>query len=67
MILDPYGRVLAETWAAADAMVVADLDPSLLPDATGRRWMRARRPDLYVPITVPTGREQDTRKVKFEE
>lgn len=67
MILDPYGRVLAETWAAADAMVVADLDPSLLPDATGRRWMPARRPDLYVPITVPTGREQDTRKVKFEE
>ena len=67
MILDPYGRVLAETWAAADAMVVADLDPSLLSDATGRRWMRARRPDLYVPLTVPTGREQDTRKVKFEE
>lgn len=67
MILDPYGRVLAETWAAADAMVVADLDPSLLPDSTGRGWMRARRPDLYVPITVPTGREVDTRKVKFGE
>jgi hypothetical protein len=29
--------------------------------------MRARRPDLYVPLTVPTGREVDTRKVKFEE
>jgi predicted amidohydrolase len=67
MILDPYGRVLAETWAADDAMVVADLDPSLLPDATGRGWMRARRPDLYGPITVPTGREVDTRKVKFQE
>ncbi len=67
MILDPYGRVLAETWAADDAMVVADLDPSLLPEATGRRWMRARRPELYAPLAVPTGREQDTRKVKFEE
>ena len=67
MILDPYGRVLAETWAADDAMVVADLDPALLPDATGRRWMRSRRPDLYGPITVPTGREVETRKVKFEE
>jgi predicted amidohydrolase len=67
MILDPYGRVLAETCVADDAMVVADLDPSLLPEATGRRWMRARRPDLYGPIAVPTGREVDTRKVKFEE
>ena len=67
MILDPYGRVLAETWAADDAMVVADLDASLLPDATGRRWIRSRRPDLYAPLTVPTGLEVDTRKVKFEE
>jgi predicted amidohydrolase len=67
MILDPYGRVLAETWAAADAMVVADLDPSLLPEATGRGWIRARRPDLYGPIGVPTGREVDARRLKFEE
>jgi predicted amidohydrolase len=67
MILDPYGRVLAETWAAADAMVVADLDPALLEDATGRRWIRSRRPDLYTPITVPTGKEVDTRKIKFGE
>jgi len=67
MILDPYGRVLAETCAAGEAMVVADLDPSLLPDSTGRGWIRARRPDLYVPLTIPTGREVDTRKVKFEE
>jgi predicted amidohydrolase len=67
MILDPYGRVLAETWAAADAMVVADLDPALLAESTGRRWIRSRRPDLYASIAVPTGREVDTRKVKFEE
>jgi predicted amidohydrolase len=67
MILDPYGRVLAETWVPADAMVIADLDPSLLRDATGRAWMRARRPGLYGAISVPTGREQDTRKIKFEE
>ena len=29
MILDPYGRILAETWQAADTMVIADLDASL--------------------------------------
>jgi predicted amidohydrolase len=67
MILDPYGRILAETCKAADAMVMADLDASLLADATGRSWIRARRPDLYTPLTVPTGQECDTRTLKFEE
>ena len=67
MILDPYGRILVETWQAADAMVIADLDARLLTDATGQMWIRARRPDLYTPLTVPTGRECDTRKLKFEE
>jgi len=67
MILDPYGRILAETWKADDDMVIADLDASLLADSSGRRWMRARRPQLYAPLTVPTGLECDTRKLKFEE
>ena len=67
MILDPYGRILVETWKADEAFVVADLDPKLLVDATGRNWIRARRPDLYQPLTVPTGLECDTRQLKFEE
>jgi len=66
MILDPYGRILAETWKAADDMVVADLDAGLLENATGRRWIRARRPELYGPLAVPTGRERDTRDLKFD-
>jgi predicted amidohydrolase len=67
MILDPYGRTLAETWKADDAMVVAELDANLLARATGRKWIRARRPDLYTPLTIPTGLECDVRKLKFEE
>lgn len=67
MILDPYGRILVETWKAEDTMVVADLDAALLKDATGRKWMCARRPDLYQSLTIPTGRERDTRVLKFEE
>lgn len=67
MILDPYGRILVETCRACDDMVVAELDASLLADATGRSWIRARRPELYGPLTVPTGLECDTRKLKFEE
>jgi predicted amidohydrolase len=67
MILDPYGRILVETSAAEDAMVVADLDGSLLEQATGRLWLRARRPELYGPLAARTGQERDTRQLKFEE
>lgn len=65
MILDPYGRTLAETNEPADAMVVADLDLSLIGQSTGRRWLRARRPELYGPLTARTGQELDTRAVRF--
>ena len=65
MILDPYGDILAETWRARDEMVVADLDPDLLDMCTGQRWIKTRRPSLYGLLTQSTGREQDTRKVRF--
>ena len=67
MILDPYGRIIAETWKAGDDMVIADLDASLQEKSTGRRWIRTRRPELYKPLTLPTGKEQDTRTVRFEQ
>ena len=67
MILDPYGRILAETWDAGEAMVVADLDAGLLANTTGSRWISTRRPELYGPLTVPTGKEKDTRAVRFDE
>jgi predicted amidohydrolase len=66
-IFDPYGRILAETWKAGDDMVVADLEASLLQQATGRLWMQARRPALYGELCVPTGRERDTHQLKLEE
>jgi predicted amidohydrolase len=66
MVLDPYGRILCETWKAGDDMVVADLDASLLDVSTGNRWIKTRRPELYAPLTVPTGLEQDTRTVRFD-
>jgi predicted amidohydrolase len=66
MILDPYGRILAETCKAGDEMVVADLDASLLEVSTGNRWIKTRRPEPYEPLTVPTGLEQDTRTVRFD-
>jgi predicted amidohydrolase len=65
MVLDPYGRVISETCKADDDMVVADLDASLLEQSTGRRWLRARRPELYTPLTIRNGSEQDMRTVRF--
>ncbi|HCO93392.1 MAG TPA: acyltransferase, partial [Phycisphaerales bacterium] len=65
MILDPYGRILKETWKADDDMVVADLDAKLRTNCTGVRWIKTRRPDLYKPLTVITGVEEDIRRVRF--
>ncbi|WP_439675955.1 nitrilase family protein [Embleya sp. MST-111070] len=65
MILDPYGRILAETWAAADTMVTADVDLTLIPLSTGRRWLKGRRPDLYGVLTHHFGDERDARTARF--
>ncbi len=65
MILDPYGDTLAETWKAGDDMVVADLDPRRLEMSTGDRWIKTRRPELYGPLAVATGREEDVKTVRF--
>ncbi len=67
MILDPYGEILVETGKADDDMVIADLEADVLPTSSGQRWLKARRPELYAPLSVRTGRERDTRSVRFED
>ena len=66
MIIDPYGRILAETCRAGDDMVIADLDAELRGRATGQRWIHTRRPELYGSLAVPTGDEVDTRTAKMK-
>jgi len=66
MILDPYGRIVEETWKAADKMVVADLDADLLDMCTGQRWLRGRRPALYDALTTRTGEELGPREARFK-
>lgn len=65
MILDPYGRIVAETPVPDEAVVVADLDLELVPMATGRRWLRGRRPELYGLLTQVIGDELDPRAARF--
>lgn len=67
MILDPYGRIINETWAAEDFMVSANLDLSLLAMSTGRRWIHGRRPDLYHILTQPQGYERDAISARFSD
>ena len=65
MIIDCYGRIVAETWKAEDMMVVAEIDLDLLPLSSGRRWMRGRRPGLYTEIATEQGLEVDPRTARF--
>ena len=60
-----YGRIITETWKAADDMVIAKLDASLLNDNTGQRWITARRPSLYKSLTKLTGKELDMFTARF--
>ncbi len=53
LILDPDGEVMHESWSPDDAFVVATLTPEPLARASGRRYLRARRPDLYSALTRP--------------
>lgn len=66
MILDPYGRIIEETWRADDDMVVGELDFSLRASSTGVRWMRARRPELYSVLSEQPSERETTREVRFE-
>lgn len=66
MIIDPYGRIVAETDALGEAAVVADLDLDLLPLSTGRRWIAGRRPELYAELCAVNGTERDARAARFD-
>jgi predicted amidohydrolase len=53
MILDPFGEVLAESRALDDDVVVALLTADKLEQSSGRRYLRARRPELYGKLIEP--------------
>jgi predicted amidohydrolase len=53
MILDPHGEVLVESQALGDDVVVALLTKEAFESASGRRYLRARRPELYGPLVAP--------------
>ena len=63
MILDPFGEVLAESQALEDDVVVALLTAEKIEQSSGRRYLRARRPELYGTLVAPAppGQEPVTK------
>jgi predicted amidohydrolase len=59
MILDPFGDVLSECRKLGDDFVIANITPEKLKQAGGRRYIKARRPDLYRDII---GKEHESEQ-----
>jgi predicted amidohydrolase len=53
MILDPFGEVVAESRALGDDVAVALLTAEKIAQSSGRRYLRARRPELYGKLVEP--------------
>jgi len=53
MIIDPFGEILTECHALGDDVVTALCTPEKLELASGRRYLKARRPDLYGRLVEP--------------
>ena len=63
MILDPMGEIVTESHALGDDVVVGLCTAEKLELASGRRYLRARRPDLYGKLVEPppAGQQPATR------
>jgi len=53
MILDPFGEVLVESTELGDDVVVGLLTAEKLALSSGRRYLKARRPELYDKLVEP--------------
>jgi predicted amidohydrolase len=53
MVLEPDGEILVESHALGDDVVVGLLTPEPLARASGRRYLDARRPELYGKLVEP--------------
>ena len=53
MILDPFGEIIAESNALGDDVVVGLCTIDKLKAASGQRYLRARRPELYGKLLEP--------------
>jgi hypothetical protein len=59
MIFDPYGEVLVECRELGDDVVVGLLTDEKIARSSGRRYLRARRPELYGKLVEPPAPGQE--------
>lgn len=53
MIIDPYGEIIAECRTLGDDVVVGLLTGEKIERSSGRRYLKARRPELYGKMIEP--------------
>ncbi len=53
MIIDPFGEILVESHALGDDVVVGLCTDEKLGKSSGRRYLKARRPELYGKLVEP--------------
>ena len=60
MIFDPFGDVLTECRELGDDVAVALLTSERIERSSGRRYLRARRPELYGKLVEPPPSGQES-------
>ena len=60
MILDPFGEVISECHVLGDDVAVGLCTAEKIPVSSGRRYLRARRPDLYDKLVEPSAEPPQT-------
>lgn len=54
MVLDPYGEIIAECNVLGDGFTIGVCTEEKLKLSSGRRYLRARRPELYGKLVEPS-------------
>jgi hypothetical protein len=53
-VLDPFGEVIAECYRLGDDYCIGVCDHERIAVSSGRRYLRARRPELYAKLVEPS-------------
>jgi len=53
MVIDPFGEIIAECRTLGDDVAVGLCTPEKLDLSSGRRYLKARRPELYAKLAEP--------------
>ncbi len=69
MIIDPYGDIISECHELGDDVTVALCTEQKIRNASGQRYLTARRPELYADLVQPQDRPSVTEpgwKLKYK-